>query len=140
MGDCLESFTQNWHKLRQVSEEGGNVVDPAIAKLIQKYSLKKEAEYLLGRLKPISVALDKIQGDSCGIADAVVIWKQLEKDLISLDDNGILKAFHDRRSMALTPAHYLAYLLHPQYTNDIDAGKNMQLMNFLYVSFRCIMS
>lgn len=40
--------------------------------------IKRSAEQFLQRLKPISVALDLIQKDSCTIADAAEIWKTLK--------------------------------------------------------------
>ena len=42
----------------------------------------KNTEDLLCHLKLLSSALDQIQKDSCSIAEAVVIWKKLETDLI----------------------------------------------------------
>ncbi len=83
--------------------------------------IKINVEELLLRLKPISIALDRMQKDSCSIAEAVNIWKKLETDL---KENKVLinckksianKSFKTRYYQALTPVHFLAYLLSPKY-------------------------
>jgi uncharacterized protein YuzB (UPF0349 family) len=116
MNDSLESYSKNWHILCGVCENHPEVVDNTIASLVQNFSLKRKAEDMSRRLKPIAVALDQMQSNTCGIADAVDIWKQLEKTFVESGDNHALKELRERKKTALTPAHHLAYLLHPKYS------------------------
>ena len=51
-----------------------------ISKKVQDISIKRNAEDYLKRMKPIAVALDKVQSDTCKIRDAVEVWKELSHD------------------------------------------------------------
>ena len=64
-----------------ICEENRDKTESSIASIVANLGIKRSAEELLQRLKPIAVALDKVQRDNCTIADAVNIWKQLETDL-----------------------------------------------------------
>lgn len=59
--------------------------DPSFDKVngdkITNLEIQRGAEDIIKLLKPIDVALDKKQNNSCKIADAVTLWKQLELDL-----------------------------------------------------------
>lgn len=79
MADCLESYIKQWPILMTICEQNRSEVDTSIASIVNNLGVKRNAEELLKRLKPIAVALDKVQRDNCTSADAVDIWKQLEK-------------------------------------------------------------
>jgi hypothetical protein len=114
----VESYINNWSILVQVCEEAPEcVVDAVIKKLVQNVTLKRNTGDLLKLLKPISLALDSTQKDTCSISDAVDIWKKLERELNDLGNlsSGIMTSVGERRNSALTPAHLLAYLLHPKF-------------------------
>ena len=83
------------------------------------------AEDYLQRLKPISVALDKVQRDNCFMAQAVDAWKQLERDLEDVNQPlTVMKKAQERCSQALTPAHYLAHILDPTIAgNDLSCSE-----------------
>ena len=51
---------------------------------VQNINIKRNAEDYLKRMKPIAVALDKVQSDGCKLSDAVEVWKALERDMDSL--------------------------------------------------------
>ena len=90
------------------------------------------AEDYLQRLKPISVALDKVQRDNCFIAQAVDAWKQLETDLEEVNQPlTVMKKVQERCSQALTPAHYLAHILDPTIAgNDLSGSEVASVMDY----------
>lgn len=124
MCDSLESYIKNWPILMQIVDENRDAIDESIRSKVMNLSIKRNVEDLLLRLKPISIALDQIQKDSCSIAEAVDIWKKLETDLKKnkvLDNckkSVINKSFKNRYDQALTPVHFLAYLLSPTFRPD----------------------
>ena len=94
-----------------------------IANKVKHYSIKRNAEELLVRLKPISVALDRIQRDNAIISDTVDIWKKLREDLINTGQpTNVLAKVRNRAAQAITPAHYCANLIDPRYR-----GKSMNV-------------
>lgn len=102
--------------------------------LLLNVGVKRSADELLQCLKPIAVALDKVQRDSCTIADAVNIWKTLESDLaLTSRDTDKKQKFKKRIQQALSPYHYLANITHPRYrgksltTDEFDIGMNVVL-------------
>lgn len=119
--NCLESFLQNWHILVKICEEHRNDIDRDISTLVSNISIKRNAEDLLGRLKPISCALDLIQQDQCTIAHCVVIWKKLLIKLNEkLDSSADKKKVMSRYSQAITPYHIIAHMLSPSNCNIKD--------------------
>ena len=46
-------------------------------------NIKRNAEDYLRSMKPITVALDKVQSDSCKLSEAVEVWKTLEREMDS---------------------------------------------------------
>ena len=67
MADCLESYITHWPTLLTTYEQNRDKIDSSIANIVNNLGIKRSAEDLLQRLKP--VALDIIQQDSCTIAD-----------------------------------------------------------------------
>ena len=47
--------------------------------MVKDFGLKSRTADYLSKMKPIAVALDKLQSDKCNISDAVVIWKDLQE-------------------------------------------------------------
>lgn len=119
MADCLETYISQWPKLMSVCEQNRDEIDKDISNIVTNIGLKRSAEELLKRLKPIAVALDSVQRDSCNIAEAVEIWKKLKSDL-PLESRDAKKKFQKRVDQALSPYHLLANIIHPQYR-----GKNL---------------
>ena len=54
----------------KVCEEHRDNIDAMIAKKVRDISIKRNAEDYLGLLKPITVALDKMQSDNCKLSEA----------------------------------------------------------------------
>ena len=61
VSDCLESYVVNWPILVKICEEYHDEINLNIANKLKNYSIKRNAEEFLVRLKPISVALDRIK-------------------------------------------------------------------------------
>lgn len=78
-------------------------------------NLKRNCQDYLSRLKPIAVALDKLQRTSTTIADSVEIWKDLDEILKTILPQSDKKKVNARIKTNVTPAHLLANILHPKY-------------------------
>lgn len=69
-------------------------------------------------LKPVAETLDEVQKNLCSIGHAVYLWKQLKNRIWDVtQDENIKKKFICRYDMAVTPAHFLAYMLDPKLIN-----------------------
>ena len=112
----------NWPILVKVCEEYRDEINLNIANKVKNYSIKRNAEEFLVRLKPISVAWDRIQRDNAIISDTVEIWKKLKEDLINTGQPNVLAKVRNRAAQAITPAHYCANLIDPRYR-----GKSMSV-------------
>ncbi|XP_073512843.1 uncharacterized protein [Phyllobates terribilis] len=115
--DCFEQYIKNWPILMTLCEENRDKIDGTVTAKILNIGLKRNVEHMLSFLKPISQALNKIQKNSCFIADAVEIWKELSEHLkAELHMDRIkLQAVNKRMGQALTPAHFLANIVNIQY-------------------------
>jgi hypothetical protein len=77
--------------------------------------IKQAAEEYLKILKPVAVALDKLQKNLTFISDAVEIWKELEDKLTQAEVNlSKMQLFEKRYERAMTPAHFLAFIIDPR--------------------------
>ena len=72
MCESLDSYIKNWPILMQITEENRDSIDEDIRSKIMNKGIKRNVEDLLLRSKLISVALNRVQRDSCSIVDA---WK-----------------------------------------------------------------
>ena len=112
--DILVS-SANWHILLAVCEQHRDSIDKDIAASIVNLSLKRNCEDYLSRLLPISSALDKMQAAQCSIGTSVEIWKDLAEQLSKCLSKEEVSKFEKRMNANLTPHHFLANLLTPQY-------------------------
>ena len=135
--DCLEAYIENWPILVKVVESHKGEIDTDIFNMVRDLELKQRAAEYLSKMKPIAIALDKLQSDKCSISDSVVIWKDLQD---AFDDMplSVCTIFEDRMSCALTPAHYLAHLLdHRYYDKKYLTNEEISMaMDFLTVHQR----
>lgn len=116
MADSLSAYLKNWSKLLTVCEERRDDIDPDIARPTKDVAVKQNCEDYLNILKPIAVALDRMQAADCSIADSVNIWKDLDDSLKPvLSPTNFKKKLLKRKTSNLTSNHYLAYLLTPKY-------------------------
>ncbi|CAI6351030.1 unnamed protein product [Macrosiphum euphorbiae] len=113
--DCLKSYIDNWHIIYQVCSENRSAIENKILKLVHDVELKNNTETYLIKLKNISTALDITQKNSCTIGESVEVWLRLKTFFESECDDNDIQKFKNRFNMAMTPAHFLANLLHPQY-------------------------
>ncbi|XP_025051378.1 uncharacterized protein LOC102368925 isoform X2 [Alligator sinensis] len=113
--DCLEQFITSRPVLIKICEENRDKIDGRISSKVSNMGFKRSVEDMLGVLKPISIALSKLQSECCCIADAVEIWKALQETLKKEIPNQKVKleAMKKRMDQALTPPHFLANALHP---------------------------
>lgn len=115
MSDCLDAYIKNWSKLLKICEEHRDRIDPTVKTKVSNMVLKRSAEELLGRLRPIAIALDRMQRDTTMLAESVDVWKELRDQLGLLDNREVTRKFERRYEQAMTPAHLLANLLHPTH-------------------------
>ena len=107
--DCLNSYISNWHILVQVCEEYRDEINPNIGNKVKNYSIKRNAEDLLIRLKPISVALDRIHRENAIISDTFEVWKKLYEDLLSSQQPAhVLSKVDERAAQAILKGSYPA--------------------------------
>ena len=86
---CQTVYQHAWRTdllLFQICEENLNNIDSVENNTVKNFGIKQNAEDLLKCLKPLSVAVDKIQEKNCTIAVAVHIWEELEKTLCKKTD------------------------------------------------------
>lgn len=114
--DCLEMYVSQWNILLKVCEENKEKIDNTIYQKVSNIGIKRSAEEYFNILKPISIALDTLQGKGASLSDAVEQWKKLEyifeeEDLqLSVQQ---FKTFQRRYEQALTPYHFIAYMVDP---------------------------
>ncbi|XP_073493817.1 uncharacterized protein [Phyllobates terribilis] len=127
--DCFEQYIKNWPILMTLCEENRDKIDGTVTAKILNIGLKRNVEHMLSFLKPISQALNKIQKNSCFIADAVEIWKELSEHLkTELHMDRIkLPAVNKRMGQALTPAHFLATIVNIQYQGQNLSAEEEEL-------------
>ncbi|XP_073499018.1 uncharacterized protein [Phyllobates terribilis] len=127
--DCFEQYIKNWPILMTLCEENRDKIDGTVTVKILNIGLKRNVEHMLSFLKPISQALNKIQKNSCFIADAVEIWKELSEHLkTELHMDRIkLQAVNKRMGQALTPAHFLANIVNIQYQGQNLSAEEEEL-------------
>lgn len=132
MADCLSAYLKNWSSLVSICEENRNEIDGIVYNKVTNFGIKRNAEDLLKRLKPIAIALDKMQQKDCSISTAVHIWKVLEKDFTEEKlDKTCMKNFFTRYNQALGPPHFLAYLLDPRFAGiNLSAAEKTECLLF----------
>lgn len=116
MADSIESYLQNWDILVKICKEHSDDIDKQIIRKVNDRALRRFAEDYLERLKPIAVALDKLQREDALISDAVEVWHKLVGDLQEcLTEQEDLDKLFKRKQTALTSSHLLGNLIDPRY-------------------------
>lgn len=129
LADCLQVFTESWPILFRISEEHKEKIDSIIREKISNIHLKRSAEDYLKILKPISIAIDRLQKTDATIADGVEQFKILENyfEETNLTLHQVQK-FKNRYNMCITPYHLLAFLIDPTKTQSLTyTEKNIAL-------------
>lgn len=118
---CFEVFVSEWQKLLKICEENRNVIDPVIRAKAENMFVKRSVEDYLIILKPISVTLDTLQRNNANLSTAVTACKKLEAKFKETDLNSSqMSKFRKRYKQAMTPTHFLAFLLDPTQTIHTD--------------------
>lgn len=81
MTDAIQIYLENRCKLVQLCQYHKEDINIDIIKIVNDIQIVMNSLHLLSCLKPISVALDRLQRDKTIIAVTVGIWKNLELDL-----------------------------------------------------------
>ena len=84
LADCLQSYLDNWATILTVCEEHRDSIDVIVARKVQDLSIKRNPEDYLKRVKPIAIALDKVQSDSCKLSEAVEVQSGTHRYLANL--------------------------------------------------------
>lgn len=118
LGNCLEMYVTQWDIILKICEENKNEIDSTIYRKVSNIAIKHAAQDYLNILKPISVALDTVQRKNATIADTVEQWKHLQYIFDESVELPLQKTqqFNNRYKQALTPYHFIAYMLNPQKT------------------------
>lgn len=115
--DCFEVFVSEWQKLLKICEENRDVIDSVIRAKVENMVVKRSVEDYLIILKPISVTLDTLQRNNANLSTAVTAWKKLGAKFKETDLNSSqMSKFRKRYKQAMTPSHFLAFLLDPTQT------------------------
>lgn len=117
LADCLEVYVCEWDKLLKICDENKKLIDSVVYNKVYNIELKRSAEEFLKLLKPISIALDKMQKMNTSLSVAVEIWKELES-VFDEEDFTLqqVNIFKKRYKQALTNYHFIAYMLDPTKT------------------------
>jgi hypothetical protein len=132
--DCIQSFLRNRGVLVQDVQDHNADIDPNIADAVNDVILVQLANQYLSIIKPIAIALDRMQSKDATIAVAVEVWAKLEKDLcLSSRLQVEVDHFTKRCDMALGPVHYLANVLDHRFRGmhltDSQKSTAYQLLN-----------
>ena len=73
LADCLHSYLNNWATILKVCYEYRDGIDAIVSRKVQDFSIKRNADDYLKRMKPIAISLDKVQIDSCKLSEAVEV-------------------------------------------------------------------
>lgn len=114
LADCLEGFVESWPILFKIAEENKNEIESTIREKVSNIHLKRLAEDYLKILKPISIAIDRLQKNDASISDVVEQFKILESHFEETDFNlKQMSIFQKRYEQCVTAHHLLAFLLDP---------------------------
>lgn len=109
---CLDTYIKNRPFLLLIIAQNEDLIDDRIKTLIHNTYLFNEAKHLHQQQGHIIKALNTLQSDQATIATACEVW-------INLLECQDLKPHHEkiqkRFDQVMTPAHFLANLLHPKY-------------------------
>lgn len=107
---CLSSFIYNYQKYIEISIEHKDDIDTNILTFLDNKGLYRECVNLHAQLSFIAKALDKLQADSCTLAQTVEIWLDvMENKELSPYKDCIKKRFEE----AVTPFHFVANITDP---------------------------
>ncbi|XP_063222783.1 uncharacterized protein LOC134531131 [Bacillus rossius redtenbacheri] len=140
--DCLSAYIKYWPVLVKICEENRTAINDNIYRKVMNVVIKRNAEDMLRCLKPVAIALDKVQKDSSTISTAVDVWKSLKQ---SLEDENLnadsMEKFSSRYHQVLDGAHFLAYLVDPRFCGQhLTADERSEALSFANNRYKHIKS
>ena len=116
--DALQSYLKNYDILVRTCEDPEARIHEKIVTDVLNLELKRRTVEYLKILKPVAVALDRIQRDSTLISEATELWINLKNEMT---DEGLFRTediaekFFNRYDTALTDCHLFANMIDPRY-------------------------
>ena len=80
MYDCLSTYLELWPALMHI-ESHREKIPSDVYNLMTNVALKRPAEDYSKILKPVCVALNKMQASKTNLSDAVAFWNELREAL-----------------------------------------------------------
>ena len=114
--DMLEWYILNWGKINQLLQYRKGQVDVTITKSCENMLLKRDVQHLYDVSKTIAVFLDRMQRDSCNIAQGCDLWLELLDSPYIKVNAKALQSVKDRSQVVLeSGSFFAANLLDPRY-------------------------
>ena len=117
----LEWFIKNWQLHRTVVSSTPDYFSKQPAKEVQKILndlvVYPHSEKALKSLKPVHLALNKVQGDHVTVGDSVSAWKALLAEFCPFGSKARewIELAEKRYFNTLGPALFTTYAIHPRY-------------------------
>ena len=121
----LETYKRNYNIYSEIWGENMKKIPTNIGLLIDKIGLYRETSNFFEKMMTFVAALDKMQGDSCHLSDAVHIWYSLLKNNDLAHHDAIKKRF----GAAKQPFHFLAYMTDHHYLDEWKASMDLVHQN-----------
>ena len=123
--DSSEYFTTHWSNISLIFEKTLGPQD-TLYRFMEHIQIKRSAQDLLSILKPVGIALDKLQSDGVYLGDVVEIWFQLRS--VFLEE--YLPKIATRSSLQLV--FYAANLLDHRYQGfNLDHAELRKAMEYI---------
>ena len=114
--DSMESYLKNLDVLEQVCLDESANVNAGITLKVLSAEFSQRVKKYLRKLKPISVALDKIQRENTLISECAEIWIEMKDEVLSnIKEKTEEMKVNERYATAITDGHCLANMLDPRY-------------------------
>lgn len=128
---AIDTFLKNRPFFLMITAQHEDLIEQRIRNLINNIGLYREAKNLLDNLTPVASALDRLQSDTTSIADACDTWLGLlREDCLQPHIAKVQKRF----KQAITPTHFLAYCLHPNYRGEHLSSEQVQVAHDLLLT------
>ena len=80
---AFEASIEYWPALFTICDIHRSEIKPDILSIVNNIGNKRLVEEIVQILKPISIALDKVQASTYNFSDAVIVWLDLFDELKS---------------------------------------------------------
>lgn len=142
----LESYITNWLRYITICDSFPPGINPSIVHYVDDRQLKEAAEDLLTLLRPIAIAMNRMQSKNAKIADGVHIWKELRariEDVLCIFPQPtrqyIVNCLIARYGDAVSDFHLVAYELSPTNVHlrrhELSDEEKVRVANFIHCYF-----